>query len=77
MCPIRRSSLLVHVAYPQILGTNGLVVVVVQFYHFSDLILFVDLLRQASQPSSILIHRPRPFFAMVIASIHIYEVYEE
>ena len=29
MCPIRRNSLLVHVAYPQILGTNGLVVVVV------------------------------------------------
>ena len=31
MCPIRRNSLLVHVAYPQILGTNGLVVVVVVF----------------------------------------------
>ena len=29
MCPIRRNSLLVHVAYPQILGTNGLIVVVV------------------------------------------------
>jgi len=29
MCPIRRNSLLVHVAYPQILGTNGLVVVIV------------------------------------------------
>ena len=28
MCPIRRNSLLVHAAYPQILGTNGLVVVV-------------------------------------------------
>ena len=31
MCPIRHNSLLVHVAYPQILGTNGLVVVVVVF----------------------------------------------
>ena len=30
MCPIRRNSFLVHVPYPQILGTNGLVVVVVQ-----------------------------------------------
>ena len=29
MCPIRRNSLLVHAAYPQILGTNGLNVVVV------------------------------------------------
>jgi len=29
ICLIRRDSLLVHVAYPQILGTNGLVVVVV------------------------------------------------
>ena len=29
MCPIRRNSLLVHVAYPQILGTNGLVVIVI------------------------------------------------
>ena len=31
MCPIRRNSLLVHVAYPKYLGvgTNGLVVVVV------------------------------------------------
>ena len=29
MCPIRRNSLLVYVAYPQILGTNRLVVVIV------------------------------------------------
>ena len=29
MCTIWHNSLLVHVAYPQILGTNGLVVVVV------------------------------------------------
>jgi len=28
MCAIRRNSLLVHIAYPQTLGTNGLVVVV-------------------------------------------------
>jgi len=36
MCPIRRNSLLVHVSLPQILGTNGLVVVVVVYCFFSN-----------------------------------------
>jgi len=36
MCPIQRNSHLVHVALPQILGTNGLVVVVVVFVGFFD-----------------------------------------
>jgi len=37
MCLIWRNSLLVHVAYPQILGTNGLVVVVVVCKMFEDI----------------------------------------
>ena len=32
MCPIWYNSLLVHVAYPQILGTNGLVVLLLLLF---------------------------------------------